>query len=91
MVVMMIIFCLYYSIVLLPLRGKEFEELTNSQRARLEKEHSRYLRSLRGKRNPMSSKEFLKTLQNMALLYLFSLIFFSFAYIGIIIYIFFFY
>lgn len=85
----MIIFSLYYSIVLMPLRGKNFIDLTDSQLARLEKEHSKYLRSMRGRRNPMSSEQFLKVLQDRALIYLITFIFFSLTYMGLIVYIFF--
>ena len=57
--------------VLMPLRGKEFDQLNPSQQRRVEKNFDRYMKSLKGRKTPdMEIREFLPILQKQAMTYL---------------------
>lgn len=70
MLEVLIIFSIVYACMLMPLRGKTFEELTAAQKQRVDKYYYRYMRTRKGRKTPVSITEYLPILQKQALVYL---------------------
>ena len=67
----LIIISIVYACMLMPLRGKTYEQLTEGQRRTVNNNYVRYMRSRKGKKTPgMTIVEYLPILQKQALTYL---------------------
>ena len=66
-----LIACIVYACMLMPLRGKTFQQLKPSQQKTVEKNYLAYMKTKKGKQTPyMSIEEYLPILQKQALSYL---------------------
>ena len=71
MVEALLIMSIVYTCLLMPLRGKDFSQLTPNQQQRVEKHHVRFMKTRKGKQTPgMTAEEFLPVLQKQAITYL---------------------
>ena len=66
-----LIMSIVYACLYLPLRGKDFSQLTPKQQQRVEKHFVRHMKSRKGKQTPdMTIEEFLPIIQKQGLTYL---------------------
>jgi hypothetical protein len=66
-----LIVCIVYACMYMPLRGKTFALLTPSQQQKVEKNYNRYMNSIKGRQNPsLKIEEYLPIIQKQALVYL---------------------
>lgn len=83
----LVIFGYVYACMLMPLRGKTYEQLSESQKRRVDINYSRYMRSLKGKKSPeMTVVDYLPILQKQGLAYLIMAIVLTPIYIVAVIY-----
>ena len=68
--VLLIMFTVY-ACLLMPLRGKEFNQLTPKQQQRVEKHYRQYMFTLKGRKTPnLTIEEYLPILHKQAITYL---------------------
>ena len=84
MIEILLIIAICQTITLMRLRGKTIEQLTDAQRAKLEKEHYKYLKSSRGRKKPMDAKDYLIVLQDKGLISLIVTIICFLMYISVV-------
>ena len=67
----LLIMSIIYACLYMPLRGKEFSQLTPPQRQRVEKNYARFMKTRAGKKTPeMTVEDYLPTMQKQGLTYL---------------------
>ena len=83
-----LVMSIYYVCTLMPLRGKDFTQLTAKQQQRVYKQYQAYMASGKGKKTPqMQIQEYLPILQKRALTFLILAIILAVLYIFLIIFI----
>ena len=71
MLEILLIMCIVYACMYMPLRGKAFSQLTPKQQQRVAKNYDRYMKSKKGRQNPgMKIEEYLPILQKQAVTFL---------------------
>ena len=85
MLEVVLIMCIVQACLFMPLRGKDFEQLSPAQQQRVEKNFDKYMRTRRGKKNPyMGIEEYLTILQRNGLVSLIAAIVVLPAYVYVI-------
>ena len=71
----LLILSIIYAFTLMPLRGKNFQQLAPKQQERVERYYNKYMTTRKGKQTPnMNIEEYFPILQKQALTYLISAI-----------------
>ena len=71
MLEILLILSIFYACLFMPLRGKDFSQLTPAQQERVGRYYARFMRTRKGKRTPdMTVEKYLSVLQRQAITYL---------------------
>ena len=71
MLEVLLIMSIVYACLLMPLRGKEFQQLSQKQQQRVSKHYSKHMATKKGKMTPgMTVEQYLPIMQKQAITYL---------------------
>ena len=71
MLEVILIFSIIYACLFMPLRGKTFEQLSDSQKQRVRENYDKYMKTAKGKQTPeMTVEQYLPILAKQGLIYM---------------------